>query len=46
MRPYAERRLDCYSIGSPRELSEIHTQPWMSEESLTYDPCHHKGPIF
>ena len=28
-------------IGIPRELSEIRTQPWLSEGSLTCDPCHH-----
>ena len=28
-------RLDRYRIGIPRELSEIHTQPWLSEGSLT-----------
>ena len=28
------------------ELSEIRTQPWLSERSLTCDPCHHRGPIF
>ena len=35
-----------YSIDIPRELSEIRTQPWLSEGSLTCDPCHHRGPIF
>ena len=39
-------RLDRYRIGIPRELSEIRTQPWLSEESLTCDPYHHRGPIF
>ena len=39
-------RLDRYRIGIPRELSEIRTQPWLSEGSLTCDPCHHRGPIF
>ena len=33
-------------IGIPRELSEIRTQPWLSEGSLTSDSCHHSGPIF
>ena len=28
-------RLDRYRIGIPRELSEIRTQPWLSEGSLT-----------
>ena len=46
MRPYTEGRLDRYRIGIPRELSEIRTQPWLSEVSLTCDPCHHRGPIF
>ena len=46
MRPYTEGRLNRYRIGIPRELSEIHTQPWLSEGSLTCDPCHHRGPIF
>ena len=32
-------RLDRYRIGIPRELSEIRTQPWLSEGSLT---CDHK----
>ena len=27
-------RLDRYRIGIPRELSEIRTQPWLSEGSL------------
>ena len=31
MRPYTEGRLDRYRIGIPRELSEIRTQPWLSE---------------
>ena len=26
-------RLDRYRIGIPRELSEIRTQPWLSEGS-------------
>ena len=39
-------RLDRYRIGIPRELSEIRTQPWLSEGSLTCDPNHHRGPIF
>ena len=40
MKPYAEGRLDRYSIGIPRELSEIRTQPWLiGEGSLTCDPC-------
>ena len=43
---YTEGRLDRYRIGIPRELSEIRTQPWMREGSLTCDPCHHRGPIF
>ena len=46
MRPYTEGRLDRYRIGIPWELSEIRTQPWLSEGSLTCDPCHHRGPIF
>ena len=41
LRPYTEGRLDRYRIGIPRELSEIHTQPWLSDGSLTCDPCHH-----
>ena len=39
-------RLYRYRIGIPRELSEICTQPWLSEGSLTCDPYHHSGPIF
>ena len=46
MRPYTEGRSDSYRIGIPRELSEIGTQPWLSEGSLTCDPCHNRGPIF
>ena len=46
MRPCTDGRLDRYRIGIPRELSEIRTQPWLSEGSLTCDPCHHRGPIF
>ena len=30
-------RLDRYRIGIPRELSEIRTQPWLSEGFLTCD---------
>ena len=45
MRPYSEGRLDRYRIGIPLELSEVRTQPWLSEGSLTCDPCHHRGPI-
>ena len=39
-------RLHRYRIGIPPELSEIRTQPWLSEVSLTCDPYHHRGPIF
>ena len=46
MMPYTEGRLDRYRIVIPRELSEIRTQPWLSEGSLICDPCHHRGPIF
>ena len=46
MRPYTEGLLDRYRIGIPRELSKIRTQPWLSEGSLTCDPCQHRGPIF
>ena len=35
MRPYIEGRLDRYRIGIPHEFSEIRTQPWLSEGSLT-----------
>ena len=45
MRLYTEGRLDRYHIGIPRELSEIRTPLWLSEGSLTCDPCHRKGPI-
>ena len=45
MRPYTDGRIDRYRIGIPRELSEIRTQRWLSEGSLTCDPCHHRGPI-
>ena len=46
MRPYTEGRLDRYRIGIPRELSEIRTQPWLSEGSVTCDPRHYKDPSF
>ena len=46
MRPYTEGRLGRYRIAIPRELSEIRTQPWLSEGSLTCDPCRHRGPTF
>ena len=46
MRLYTEGRLDPYRIGTPRELSEIRTQHWLSEGFLTCDLCHHRGPIF
>ena len=46
MRPYTEIRLDRYRIGVPWGLSEIRTKPWLSDGSLTCDPCHHRGPIF
>ena len=46
MRPYTDGRLDRYCIGIPRELSEIRTQPWLSEGSLTCNPCHHRDPSF
>ena len=47
MRPYTEGRLDRYRIGIILpELSEIRTQPWLSEGSLTCDLYHHRGPIF
>ena len=39
-------RLDRYCIGIPRELSEIHTQPWLSEGSLTCGPYHLGELIF
>ena len=39
-------RLDRYRIGIPREWSEIRTQPWLSEGSLTCDPCHTGDPSF
>ena len=38
--------ISSYYFLFPRELSEIRTQPWLSEGSLTCDPCHHRGPIF
>ena len=34
MRPYTEGWLDRYRIGVPPELSEIRTQPWLSQRSL------------
>ena len=46
MRSYTVCRLERYRIGIPRELSEIRTEPWFSEGSLTCDPCHHRGPIY
>ena len=39
IRPYTEGQLDRYRI--PRELSEIRTQPWLSEESLTCETAIH-----
>ena len=45
MRLYTEGRLNRYCIDIPRELSEIRTQPWLIEGSLTCDQCHHMGPI-
>ena len=46
MRPYPDGPIgplyNCICI--PRELSEIRTQPWLSERSLTCDPYHHRGP--
>ena len=42
MRPYTEGRLYRYRIGIPRELSEIRTQLWLSERSLTCEPSHHR----
>ena len=44
--PILMARLDRYRIGIPLELSEIRTQPWLSEGSLTCDPCHHRDPSF
>ena len=44
--PILMAQLARYCIGIPRELSEIRTQPWLSEGSLTCDPYHHRGPIF
>ena len=35
MRSYTDGQLDRYRIGIPRELSEIRTQLWLSEGSLT-----------
>ena len=32
MRPYTDGRLDRYRIGISRELTEIRTQPWLSED--------------
>ena len=34
-------RLDRYRIGIPRQLSEIRTQPWPSEGSLTCEAAIH-----
>ena len=44
MQSYTEGRIDRYRIGIPQELSEIRTQPRMSE-GFCYR-CHHRGPIF
>ena len=44
--PIHEGRLDRYRNDIPRELSELRTQPWLSEGSLTCDPCHHRDPSF
>ena len=38
-------RLDRCRIGIPRELSEIHIQPWLNEGSLTCDPSFNCAPI-
>ena len=46
MMPYTKGRLDRYRTDLPRELSQIQTQPWLSEGSLTCDPCHHRGLVF
>ena len=46
MNPYTEGRLDCDRIGIPRELFEIRTQPWLTEGSLTCDPCRTENPSF
>ena len=35
MKHYTDGRLDRYRIGILRELSEIRTQPWLSEGFLT-----------
>ena len=43
---YTEGRLDRYHICIPRELSEIRTQPWLSEGSLTCDPYHQGAHLF
>ena len=40
LRPYTEGRLDRYRIGIPRELSEIRTQTWLIDGSLTCNPYH------
>ena len=46
MRPYTDGPIGPLSYRHSRELSEIRTQPWLSEGSLTCDPYHHRGPIF
>ena len=46
MRLYTEGRLDRYHNRHSSGESEIRTQPWLSEGSLTCDPYHHRGPIF
>ena len=39
MRPYTDGRLDRYRIGIPRELSEIRTQPWLSDTNTDTEIC-------
>ena len=46
MMPYTDGPIGPLSHRHSWELSEIRTQPWLSEGSLTCDPYHHKGPIF
>ena len=45
MRPY-RRPIRPLSYRHSSGESEIRTQPWLSEGSLTCDPYHHRGPIF
>ena len=42
----SNRSIKLLSYRHSSGESEISTQPWLSEGSLTCDPYHHRGPIF